>query len=276
MIDHKSSDGKSISTIVKSIYTPIQAAANIAVVVALLFTFWQYTATIKPTRQEQRLVKAQALCNSGQFTEAIQKYNSFLLKDHPIALNNLGYMYEKGLEVRQDIEKAKSYYRRAAAEGSELATNNLIRLDVMDFSEEAQEELINIFRSAYEMKNEKILRAALSLIDVKFDDEETIDSWSSVQKYGKLFDNDAGEYRSRLLEKGKIINENRWTLVDTFYADTSQKSYTGSDSKMVFEGAIAQREGDLVGIRYKYSLYKRERWALDGLEYGIEKVYSID
>ena len=56
-------------------YDVIQAVANCAVVIALIFTISQYMTTIIPTKQEQSLIKAQALFNSGQFSEAVQRYN---------------------------------------------------------------------------------------------------------------------------------------------------------------------------------------------------------
>ena len=250
----------------------IQTVADIAVIVALIFTLAQYNSTIRPTLQEQRLIKAQALCNSGQFKEAVKLYESFLLRDDPVALNNLGHISEKGLDVIQDKVKAKEYYRRAAAEGSEIAVNNLIRLDIEDFSPESQEELIIIFRAAYEMKNYKLIRFALSLISINIDEDELIFDSAKEAEYASLFSDNAAEYREKFKESVKKRADEDWTLVDTFYSSTAQKAYTGSDMKLVYDGAEAGKPGEY-SIKYKYNLFKRNPWRnLIKLEYGIEKV----
>jgi hypothetical protein len=39
---------------------------------------------------------------------------------------NLGLMYEKGLNVSQDMQKAKEWYEKAAYQGSDAARINLL------------------------------------------------------------------------------------------------------------------------------------------------------
>ncbi|MBQ9348909.1 MAG: SEL1-like repeat protein, partial [Oscillibacter sp.] len=44
------------------------------------------------------------------------------------ALNNLGYVYENGLGVAKDYQKAMDYYQRAVDAGSDNAATNLLNL----------------------------------------------------------------------------------------------------------------------------------------------------
>ena len=263
---------KERKSIIKNIYEVIQAIANIAVIIALIFTMANYISAVRPILQEQRLIKAQALCYSGQFKEAVNLYKSILLRDNPIALNNLGHINEYGLDVTQDKEKAKDYYRKASAKGSEIAVNNLIRQDIEDFSPESQEELILIFRSAYEMKNEKLVRFALSLISINIKENELIFNSTNEEEYGSLFRNNAAEYREKFKEFAEHKEEGKWVRIETVYTPTGSKAFTGTDMKLLYEGAEAGKPGEYYGILYKYGLYKLNPWRnLIKLEYGMEK-----
>ena len=253
-------------------YDVIQAVANLAVVIALIFTISQYMTTIIPTKQEQSLIKAQALFNSGQFSEAVQRYNSSLLQKNPIALNNLGYMHERGLYFTQDNETAKYYYRKASAEGSEIAVNNLIRLDLEEYSAESKEDLVRIFRSAYEMKNDKLIRIALSIIDANIEVETVYDT-SIEGEYSDLFTGNAEKYAEILDKTAMRKEESKWISVTTFYSPVNQGSM-GGDTKLVFGGTVSGANIDGgKGTYYKYTLYRRDHWNLDDLECGMEKVY---
>ncbi|MBQ9521280.1 MAG: BspA family leucine-rich repeat surface protein [Oscillospiraceae bacterium] len=67
---------------------------------------------------------------SVDYAKALQLYEQAADMGNPHAVNNLGYMYEYGLGVTQDFQKAKTYYEQAANAGSDNAAANLIQLQI--------------------------------------------------------------------------------------------------------------------------------------------------
>jgi len=49
--------------------------------------------------------------------------------DHPVAQNNMGYLYENGYGVPADIDTATGWFKLSAAQGYELAINALKRIN---------------------------------------------------------------------------------------------------------------------------------------------------
>ncbi|MNL76979.1 Sel1 repeat protein [compost metagenome] len=62
------------------------------------------------------------------YDEAIKWTQLAADSDQPIALNNLGHIYENGFGVTADRDTAISYYQQAADQGYQLAAENLARL----------------------------------------------------------------------------------------------------------------------------------------------------
>ena len=63
---------------------------------------------------------------------AVKYYKEAADMDIDIAQYSLGYCYENGWGVAQDINKAIAYYRKAADHGYEDAIDALKRLDKKD------------------------------------------------------------------------------------------------------------------------------------------------
>lgn len=74
--------------------------------------------------EEQLLLKAQDYYIVGEYIKAIQLYTLDKINTNPVALNNLGYMYEKGIFVNKDIKLAKDYYHKAYELGGKDYYNN--------------------------------------------------------------------------------------------------------------------------------------------------------
>jgi hypothetical protein len=79
---------------------------------------------------------AVAQCNLGsllhsqeRFEEAFRYYALAADQGFTAAENNLACCYMNGEGTEVDLGKARYWFRRAAAKGSELATTNLARLD---------------------------------------------------------------------------------------------------------------------------------------------------
>lgn len=70
------------------------------------------------------LINAKEDFDKKEYTKA---YNKFVkvAQDGMIAKYNIGYMHEKGLGAKQDINKAISFYKMSANDGYGLAKNRL-------------------------------------------------------------------------------------------------------------------------------------------------------
>ncbi len=79
------------------------------------------------------------------------------------ALYQLGFMYENGMEVNQDLQKAKRYYRQAAELGSEDAK---LSLDLMDLINKLDKRKVSLSNSVT-VKALKGLDYKLSVSDLK-------------------------------------------------------------------------------------------------------------
>jgi TPR repeat protein len=62
---------------------------------------------------------------SKDYSAAREQYERSASLGNSIAMNNIGYFYEKGLDVTQDYAEAKRWYEKAAAAGFPLAMNNI-------------------------------------------------------------------------------------------------------------------------------------------------------
>ena len=79
------------------------------------------------------------------------------------ALYQLGFMYENGMEVDKDLEKAKRYYRQAVELGSEDAK---LSLSLMDLSSKLDKRKVSLSNSVT-VKGSKSLDYELSVSDLK-------------------------------------------------------------------------------------------------------------
>lgn len=80
------------------------------------------------TSMEQALVQAEFYYDGRMYEQLIELYSSELLRENPIALSNLGYMYSKGIHFEKNHEVALQYYELAAGKGLKEAVHNLISL----------------------------------------------------------------------------------------------------------------------------------------------------
>lgn len=72
------------------------------------------------------LEKAEKYFKIDSYIETAHIYNLEKLNTNPIALNNIGYMYENGMLYETNIRKAREYYYKAAKLGNIEAIENYI------------------------------------------------------------------------------------------------------------------------------------------------------
>lgn len=97
--------------------------------------------------EQQILAQAELYYNGEQYKSVVELYTSDLLLENPIALNNLGYMYSKGIYFDQDFDTAVHYYELASNQGSSDAVHNLIAIQLHSCA--TFEEVVNVLNTGY-------------------------------------------------------------------------------------------------------------------------------
>lgn len=98
------------------------------------------------------LMQAELYYNGGKYESVIERYSSETLQKNPIVLNNLGYMYSKGIYFEQNFDEAIHYYELASQNGLDTALHNLVSLRLHNCK--TFEEVVDVLRFGYD-SNEK-------------------------------------------------------------------------------------------------------------------------
>lgn len=97
--------------------------------------------------EQQMLAEAELYYNGKQYESLVELYTSEELLKNSIVLNNLGYMYSKGIYFNQDFDTAVHYYELASNQGSSDAVHNLISLQLHNCA--TFEEVVNVLNTGY-------------------------------------------------------------------------------------------------------------------------------
>lgn len=271
---------------VMPLISAIQVLANIAVIIGVIFTFRQFYITIRPILYNQLLMKANTCVSTGQYEQAISIYEKLSDKNVPVALNNLGYLYQKGLGVKADSVIAQELYKKAIQNGSDIAVNNLILLDFEINTDEAKEDLIEIFRSAYEVKNEPRTACAIAFaLSIRASEIRSEDIQNGM--YDDLFANNAEIFIQKFNANITEYSIGNWVYSGKYYYSSASKEYRGKATQLVFVDEMPLKDAkeqvdsnvfenwpaDKVFI---YNYYVCGEKCTDILDRGIEKVSSYD
>lgn len=269
-----------ISSVIKKIEgcaLMIQILANITVLLTLAFAVYQYKDTREPIRQNKLLCKAEAYINLGEYKKAKKIYEKLSKQDISIAQTNLGYMYKTGFGGSKDYEKARMYYEKAISNGSRVALNNLIVLDFENWSEDSAQELLSIFKSAYEMNNTEVVACAIAYIyDENIDDILEIDILRGA--YDDVFrKNNGEELEKEIIDEKHGYKKGGWEFIEDIYASSSSKAYEGIASKLVLVGAEASADNKgNKGILYHYQKFEWNKICTDNLQQGFVRLDSFN
>lgn len=86
----------------------------LTVISGLFMRYYKFKPDTENLTTEEMLKKAEDYYKIGNYYNAIMLYTNKQLETNPIALSNLGYMYEHGYGVVRSIETAKNYYYKAS------------------------------------------------------------------------------------------------------------------------------------------------------------------
>lgn len=87
-------------------------------------------ANLRHSNSQYRLgiIHQQGIFVEQNYQKATTYYELAIQNDHPLALNNLAYILERGLNGKKDPEKAMKLYMQAADKNSFIATLNLAKI----------------------------------------------------------------------------------------------------------------------------------------------------
>lgn len=98
--------------------------------------------------EQQLLMQAELYYNGEKYGSMIDLYSSETLRENPIVLNNLGYMYSKGIYFEQNFDMAIQYYENASKKGLNDALHNLISLKLHNCT--TFQDVVDVLRTGYD------------------------------------------------------------------------------------------------------------------------------
>ncbi len=98
--------------------------------------------------EQQLLMQAELYYNGEKYESLVELYSLEALRKNPIALNNLGYMYSKGIYFEQNFDVAIQYYENALKKGLDDALHNLVSLKLHNCT--TFQEVVDVLRTGYD------------------------------------------------------------------------------------------------------------------------------
>ena len=188
--------------------------------------------------------------------------------------------------VKVDSSKAQELYKKAIQNGSDMAVNNLILLDFEINTDEAKKELVEIFRLAYEVKNEPRTACAIAyVLSIRPSEIRSEDIQSGM--YDDLFANNAEMFIEKFYAHNDEYSITNWVNSGRYFYSSGSKEYRNKTTQLVLVEEIPLKDAkeqidpyvfenwpnDTVYI-YNYYIYGER--CTDNLDRGIEKVLSYD
>lgn len=144
--------------------------------------------------QEELLERALKYYNVEQYLDVINIYNLDTMETNPIALNNLAYMYEKGIFFNVNIEKAKELYFHASQLGCQTATDNFVIISLQNPNN--IDELVAALKYGYQNN---------SIAVYQYMEYFTYEGGKSIDDFFDLYDYE---------QKDLLIQTSYWVKVD--------------------------------------------------------------
>lgn len=115
--------------------------------------------------EQQLLMQAELYYNGEKYESLVELYSSEALRENPIAINNLGYMYSKGIHFEQNFDVAIQYYENASKKGLDDALHNLVSLKLHSCT--TFQEVVDVLRAGYDSNESGTLMFLGSILEGK-------------------------------------------------------------------------------------------------------------
>lgn len=176
--------------------------------------------------QEELLERALKYYDVEQYLDVINIYNLDTMETNPIALNNLAYMYEKGIFFSVNIEKAKELYFHASQLGCQTATDNYVIISLQNPNN--IDEMLAALKYGYQNN---------SITVYQYIEPFTYEGGKSIDDFFELNDYE---------QKDLLIQASYWVEIDKDeYKDLANRSH-GSYS--LTHMAISIHEATFIGV----------------------------
>jgi len=163
----------------------------------------------------QSLRKAEIYFDGKQYGLLVDLYSSGLLAEHPVALNNLGYMYSQGIYFKQNTGSAQKYYELAAQRGLPDANRNLTALLLRNCK--TYEQVVDVLKDGLERNVPGVSLFLASCIQETelSPDIMTEENWKQAHRDVEDFFSFAPEKQEEILSSAMISTGEQGLLEDT-------------------------------------------------------------
>src|SRR5712664_3371579 len=96
---------------------------RLLVVLAIIFSFPSIAVGV-----DEVVSRAQEAYSARKYEDALRYYKEAAAMGNPVALFQVGAMYERGEGVRRDVVEARAWYERAVDAGSASAAKRLANM----------------------------------------------------------------------------------------------------------------------------------------------------
>lgn len=218
----------------------IMAFAIVAATSIAFVNIYDFRDEDNELSEEELLQKAQDYYATEEYIEAAYKYENEKLDTNPIALNNLAYLYENGLGIAKDLDRATDLYHKAAQLGDAQAKENYISF-VLRYPK-TYSQVLNALRMGFDMRDKGIV--------------EWLAQCGSGESFSKISQEQYVDYADIFLgreedEQEKILKKYLYTetILAEYYVGVSNSEFTElaiseNDPQEVFTGYYENREED--------------------------------
>ena len=227
----------------------VMAFIMVAVTSIVFVNIYNFRNEDNELSEEELLQKAQDYYEMEEYIEATYKYENEKLDTNPIALNNLAYLYENGLGVAKDLDRATDLYYKASQLDDEQAKENYISF-VLRYPK-TYSQVLKILRLGFDMRDKEIVK--------------WLAQCGSGESFSKISHEQYVEYADIFLgweqdEQEKILKKYLYTetIPAEYYVGVSNSEFTEltiskNDIQEVYTGYYENREvdGKIVSVPIK-------------------------
>lgn len=224
--------------------------------------------------EEEMLAKAEEYFAIKDYFKTVEIYNNSKLDTNPIALNNLGYMYENGIFFEKDISVACEFYKKAADLGNAEAYENyiIIRLkNPLNYY-----EIISLIREGLKINSGAVNKiVGYCIEDIN---EETIEKFAALsdEEMISVISNNMTE---RVVDEREIREIENNDFYSIKYVTEPKKVQSSTYEYWVKEGDFVSKRSIPIFIEIKETkeIYSSKVFALyNELETTFIKISDLD
>ena len=188
-----------------------------------------------PHSRNELISKAEELYKTKDYIESVKVLEDKSLDTDPIALNNLACMYERGLGVSKDLNRASELYEKAKNRGGKTEQKNWIIFTMQH--PVSYDQIVEALKYGYEIGDEDCKRWIYLLMGVNPENTS-----SSINEIWEKFYYSGSDYQNKTIERLTYKLEIPWEYYDGLGGQLVRRRYV-NDYKNVFTGTFVKEKG---------------------------------